>query len=132
MTLIVDASVAVKWFVNEDRAAAARQVLRAGSIAAPEFILLELYHSLWNLARRSQFLMRDIEPSIRRAREAFDTFARQEDLFQEASTFAQAYSQPIYDCLYIAHAQRERMTLITADEKQFAAARKAKISVELL
>jgi predicted nucleic acid-binding protein len=132
MTLIVDASVAVKWFVNEDRATAARQVLGAGGIAAPEFILLELYHSLWNLARRGQFLTRDIEPSTHRAKQAFDVLVRQEDLFQQACTFAQAYSHPIYDCLYIAHAQRDVARLITADEKQFAIARKAKISVELL
>jgi predicted nucleic acid-binding protein len=132
MALIVDASVAVKWFANEDRADAARKILNQRDLAAPEFVLLELFHALWNLARCNQFHLQDLEPSLHSARNAFDYFASQEVLFDEASKLARYYMHPIYDCLYIILAQRERATLITADEKQFGIARKAKVDVQLL
>jgi predicted nucleic acid-binding protein len=132
MTLIVDASVAVKWFAKEDRAAEARAILDEQDLAAPEFLLLELFHILWNLARHGQFHAQDIEPSLHHARDAFLNLAPQEVLFRDACALAQRHSHAIYDCLYIALAQRERATLVTADDKQFAIARKARADVRLL
>jgi predicted nucleic acid-binding protein len=132
MTQIVDASVAVKWFAKEERSNAAREVLNSGTLCAPEFVLLELFHALWNMARRGLFHIQDIEPSLRRARDAFEDLAPQAVLLQKACELAQLHSHSIYDCLYIAHAQREQATLITADDKQFAIARKARVDVQLL
>jgi predicted nucleic acid-binding protein len=132
MTRIVDASVAVKWFAKEEGSAAAREVLTSGALCAPEFVLLELFQALWTMARRGQFQMQDIEPSLRRAREAFQDLAPQEVLFKNACELAQLHSHPLYDCLYVAHAQREQATLITADDKQVTIARKARIDVQLL
>ena len=36
---------------------------------------------------------------------------------------------PIYDCFYLALAQRQDVPLVTADEAMIAAARKAKVKV---
>ena len=132
MTLIVDASVAVKWFAKEDQIAEARLLLDRDDLAAPEFIFLELFHALWNLARRNQFHMHDIEPSLMRMRDVFAYFAPQETLRGDAMRLALHRNLAIYDCLYIALAQREGATLITADEKQLAIARQARSDVKLL
>lgn len=37
-----------------------------------------------------------------------------------------------FDCLYLALAERETLPLVTADEGQFAAARRARIEARLL
>lgn len=53
-------------------------------------------------------------------------------LVDSDARLSSALSHPIYDCLYIALAARQGTTLVTADEGQFAAARRARIDVRLL
>ena len=48
MTAIVDASVAVKWFLLEPKREPAKQLLDGGErLAAPELILAEVANALW-------------------------------------------------------------------------------------
>ncbi|MFL6803979.1 MAG: type II toxin-antitoxin system VapC family toxin [Xanthobacteraceae bacterium] len=49
-----------------------------------------------------------------------------------AITLAIDLRHPIYDCFYLALAQRENTAIVTADERLFAAARKAPIQARLL
>ncbi len=49
MKLVIDASVAVKWLVVEDRHALARDVLRDGFVLmAPDLLLIEVANALRN------------------------------------------------------------------------------------
>ncbi len=50
--------------------------------------------------------------------------------YAAAATLAQAHNLPIYDYAYIALAQREDAELVTADERMFAVAGKAKVKVK--
>ena len=58
MTLVVDASVAIKWFVEESRSDAARAVLTSGeSLVAPDLVVPEACNaaastSLWQKANQ--------------------------------------------------------------------------------
>jgi predicted nucleic acid-binding protein len=132
MTLIVDASVAVKWFLQESDSAAALALRGRDSLIAPDFILLETHYVVWRSWRRGETTFDAVEGVIKALNEAFEHIEQSTTLLADAARISLGMTHPIYDCLYIAHAQRERATLITADEKQFAVARKAKISVELL
>lgn len=132
MTLIVDASVAVKWFLQESDSAAALALRERNSLIAPDFILLETHHVVWKSWRRGETTFEAPDAVIKALREAFDHIEQSATLLADATRISLGLTHPIYDCLYIAHAQRERAALITADEKQFAIARKAKIDVELL
>ena len=52
MTLIVDASIAAKWFFEEEGSARALQLREEPDLTAPDFILLEVHHAMWKRMAR--------------------------------------------------------------------------------
>lgn len=59
MTVVVDASVALKWFVNEERSDLAVGLLNSGEpMMAPDLVLAEVCNAAWKSLRR-----REIDPS---------------------------------------------------------------------
>ena len=52
--LVIDASVAVKWFLTEDRSHEARDLATEGGLIAPTTILLEVYNALSIAVRRER------------------------------------------------------------------------------
>jgi predicted nucleic acid-binding protein len=133
MSLIVDASVAVKWFSEESGSAEAEALLASGEeLLAPALVLAEIGNALWKKARRSLLEPRQAISGTNEAPGYFDQLIAPEELATRSIEIALAVQHPIYDCFYIALAQRENAPLITADERQLAAARKAKVKVRRL
>lgn len=131
--LVIDASVAVKWFIQEDRAAEAQRVLNADAdLIAPTSILFEVFHALWEAARIRRIPpnrlaeLADVVPT------PFAALTPIEHLYAAAAALARTQPLAIYDCAYVALAQREHAELVTADERMFAVARKARVKAHLL
>jgi predicted nucleic acid-binding protein len=53
MTVIVDASVALKWVTEEEGSQAARTLLLDEPLAAPDLLIVECANVLWAKARRA-------------------------------------------------------------------------------
>lgn len=131
--LVIDASVAVKWFIEEDRSAEAQRLLNADAdLIAPTSILYEVFHALWDAARTRRLLSNRLPDFADVVPTPFATLVPIEHLYAAAAAMAQSHNLPIYDCAYIALAQREHAELVTADERMFAVARKKKIKVRLV
>jgi predicted nucleic acid-binding protein len=121
VTIIVDASVALKWVVKEAGSSEARELMTE-TLAAPELLYVECANALWAMARRKQFS----------AAEAAAAFAAIEGApIRSISTRAHAniaqiiafdLDQPVYDCLYLAAALAEHATFVTADAAFYRAA----------
>ena len=116
--LVVDASVALKWFVAETDASQANRLLQPGNdLLAPAYFFIELANAL----RTSCTLQRISGPLASQAlADARSYFARTIDdalLIGPAFDLALRIGHPVYDCLYLAAAQREAAQLITADAK---------------
>ena len=133
MTLVVDASVAVKWVQPEpdsERAAAMRR--EEPDLIGPSIVIAEIGSALWKSANRKDFSRSEAIRALEVATAHFARLIPLDELAVEAMALAVDLRHPIYDCFYLVLARRESAVLVTADEDMIAAARKAKIKVRRL
>ena len=116
--LAIDASVAIKWYVAEDRSGEARALERFGNLlAAPDFLAVELANIAWKKAR-----LKEIDPQHAALIAAPEALS-QVELLPSAPLTAAAFAcaaeldHPVYDCLYLACAMQLGGVLITADDR---------------
>ena len=116
MTLVVDASVVVKWFVEEDLADEAATLLyRPKPLHAPDLIVSEVTNVAWAKYVRgaisreqAEFIALSIPRSPLR-------FVPSLSLHRQALDIAIELRHPVYDCLYLACAEQVGGALVTAD-----------------
>lgn len=130
MTLVVDASVAVKWILPEaDSTVAAALRERDTELVAPSLITVEIGNAVWKAARRGNIQRTEALAGIEAALAWFESLFPIENLRAQALALAFDLGHPLYDCFYLALAQRRNAPLVTADEAMITAAQKAKIEV---
>ena len=120
--LVVDASVAIKWFIPEPLSAEARRILddyQAGtlSLLAPDLINAEVGNIVW---KKQAFQGLDASD----ARMVLDEFCKlailvtpTRDLLEDSYGLAITHGRSVYDSLYLALSIREGCPFVTADER---------------
>jgi predicted nucleic acid-binding protein len=120
MTLVVDASIAAKWFVDEGREQALR-VLDRGDRQAPDLIVAEVANVLWQKVLRGQVTESQAHVACGALPHYFDSLHASEILVDSAMSMGLAIRHPVYDCFYLACAERSGGALVTADRRLLAA-----------
>ncbi len=131
MTVVVDASVAVKWVLPEtgsDRAAAIRTA--DDDVLAPSLVHAEIGSAIWRAVLRGDVPAAEARRDLKVAVGHYRRIISLAELVDRALELATRLRHPIYDCFYLALAERERCALITADRRLIAAA-KAMKGIEL-
>jgi predicted nucleic acid-binding protein len=124
MTLVVDASVAFKWFAKAkgtDRAVALLD--RGEPMVAPEPILAEVCHAAWKSLRRRELSPLQFEGIVNDVARPFARLVPLGQLIRSAAALTQRLDHPVHDCLYLALAEAEGVPVITADQRLLAAVR---------
>lgn len=115
-SFVVDASVALKWVLNEpdrDRAYA----LLDHALLAPDLMLLECANALRSRVARGGVAVDDVHPSLVTIREAPVGLTPTVDLLEDALTLGLALQHPVYDCVYLALGLRTGSQVVTADRR---------------
>ncbi len=118
MIVVVDASVAAKWFIAEDNTDEALILLdRPFDLHAPDLLYLEFDNILCKLIRRG--LLSEEEGSDMRDRiQAFPIqHYSSQTLRERAFQMAIENRHCIYDCIYLALAEALEGHMVTADRK---------------
>jgi predicted nucleic acid-binding protein len=122
MKYVLDASVAVKWVlaeVDSDKADALRDAFRIGvhELVAPDVFPIEVGHAIAKAERQGiidppagSMFMASILKTLPKLRPSVP-------LLPQAFSLASTARISLYDCLYVALADRERCGLVTAGER---------------
>lgn len=118
---VIDACVATKWFIREELAEIAFDLVENNNeLLAPDFVLLEIANALWKSERRGIIPADYANSSLRNAPKYFDQLLPTFALLEEALALAREIGQPVYDCTYVVASRRMSCRMITADTKLVA------------
>ena len=119
--LVVDSSVAIKWYVPEVNSAEALRV-RDGSdpLHAPDFLDVEMASIVWKKIRRG-VMTRAVADAILADVAGMGVVTRHQigPLVASAFDLADRTGRTVYDCLYLALAVQLGGAMVTADDKLF-------------
>jgi predicted nucleic acid-binding protein len=115
---IVDASVAVKWFVAETDSSVADELSASNHrLFAPRLIITEVANALTRKAMAGLMSVAEACVYLRSLPHYFDDVLAVDDLIEPALENACTIRHPIYDLVYLEAARRLDAQLITADHK---------------
>ena len=116
MEVVVDASVAVKWFVEEPGTPAARDRL-AGHVrlVAPDLVVVEVCNALWRRVRAGGIDEAQARAAIDLVARYYEELVPAAGLSERAFAIALELGHPVYDCFYLALAEKRGTQVLTAD-----------------
>jgi len=117
VTVIVDASVALKWFLGDEAHWTEAQALldSAEPLIAPELIVAEVCNAAWLGARRGRMRQEQTEAIARSLPCLFVSLFPIAGLAERAVAIAGQLDHAVYDCFYLGLAEAQAVPLITAD-----------------
>lgn len=127
--VVIDASVAVKWFLPEPHAPAARRVFKGRrTLLAPDLIWAEVGNVLWKRVQRDEIT----REAAWRILQDFKRFPLQtssaKTLLEPAWALAAQWRISVYDGLYLALAVSRNCKLVTADHSLIDAVKGAPLA----
>lgn len=113
---VIDASIAVKWVVDEDGTLEALSV-RKHALVAPDLLIPECANILWKKVRLGELTADEAGFAARLLARADIDLAPMRPLMENATRIAMTLDHPAYDCIYLALAETRSMPFVTADER---------------
>lgn len=118
MVVVVDASVAVKWYVAEAWRTEARQVLDSSvELIAPDIIVTEVANALRRKVTEGTATREQALNALGDLPVCFSHFTPAEQTLLAAFDLALSLSHPFPDCVYLACAVMNGASLVTDDRK---------------
>lgn len=113
--LVVDASVALKWFVEEPCSEHAAALLSTGQVpAGPDLIVADVCNAAWKAVVSGTMTAEQQDHAASRLPAIFDELAALAPLAVEIS---RTLGHSAYDCFYLALAEQRGAIHVTADRQ---------------
>jgi predicted nucleic acid-binding protein len=124
-SVVVDASVAVKWClpsVREELVAEAEELLESSRrdqvrFLVPDLFWVEVANALWKAVRRNEISPNNAAAAMSFLRDLDVATLPSIDTVPQALDLAISHGRTVYDSLYVALAVQSKSSLITADER---------------
>jgi predicted nucleic acid-binding protein len=113
--LVVDSSVAIKWFVSEDDSDDALDLRDRHQLLAPHLLIAECVNAFWKMARRGQLSADEAVLACQGLALSEVALKDMTDHSVQAGTMAIAFDHPAYDCFFLALSAAEGLPYVTAD-----------------
>ena len=118
MTLVVDASVAVRWLFAMDGVAQADALLQSGEpLIAPDLVFSEITNAAWKMTALAALPRETAAEALLKSSDFFQEIVASRELKDPALAIAIELRHPAYDCFYLALAGQRDCQMVTADER---------------
>ena len=116
-TLVIDASIAVKWVVEEDGTTDALALRQKAKLIAPELLVAECANILWKKVQHNELMHDEALLAARLLQGAEIELLPMRFLLESATQISIEIDHPAYDCLYLALAVEKKCKFVTADKR---------------
>jgi len=116
-TLVIDASIAIKWVVEEDGTREALALRQQAKLIAPELLVAECANILWKKVQRVEPSRDEALLAARLLQGAEIELLSTRSLLEAATRMSIEIDHPAYDCLYLALAAENKCRFVTADNR---------------
>ena len=115
-SLVIDASVAIKWVVEEPGTEQAIELLTF-RLSAPDLLVAEYANILWKKVVRRELSAEEASLAGRLLERADVDLVPMRRLLGRAVDLSIALGHPAYDCVYLALAETTGRAFVTADQR---------------
>ena len=122
-SVVVDASIAVKWVLAESDSDLAHRIV-SYSLIAPDLLLIECGNAIWRHVELGEVDPGQVPEVWAILRSMPVELVASDQLVERALELALALKHPIYDCLYLALALDRGAQVVSADRRFLAASRR--------
>ena len=120
--VVVDASVAVKWFLPEIHFEAALRYFDDDcERLAPDLLYVEFGNVIWKRARRTELSDDEAREALRSLRLVPIEVHPAQPFLETAYEVARALDRTVYDALYLVLASAHKCPMVTADRRFYEA-----------
>jgi len=123
---VIDAGIAVKWFLTETDSDKARRLLeqyqrQVIELTAPDLLIAEATNVFWKRAARGDLTAQEAADNLQDLLAINLPLVPATSLATRALSIAQTHNRSAYDCLYLALALDRSCEFVTSDERLFNA-----------
>ncbi len=134
---VLDAGIAIKWFIQEANTDLARKLLQRyergyDQLIAPDLLIPECGNVLWKRAARGDLTAQEAEDNLNDLLAMNLSLTPSPVIVSKALSLAQIHNRTVYDCLYLSLAISQGCELLTADERFYNAMATTFPQVQLL
>ena len=116
--VVVDSSVAIKWFVPEDRSERALRLLDGTfELIAPDLLVPECANVLWKKTTRGEISAGEARLVLRALGAAPVRLVASRDIIDAAFEIATSLGRTVYDSLFVTLAVARECVLVTGDHR---------------
>ncbi len=113
---VIDASLAIKWLVEEEGTVEALTILEKAKLSAPDLLIAESANIFWKKVRRGELSEDEAQVAARLLEQADIEILPTRHLLGSATRLAVELDHPAYDCIYLALAMERNWQFATADD----------------